>query len=170
MGSGIRVEVKVDAGGTCPVTQAASSAGSSTFSVSRSVDPSGTGSVTEEFMIEGGAERRVGDAVEEDLESVFTYGSKTVYRFSRDRCRDCPCESVEQFDCPVVDVHTRDGRLYLVFHAADMEELQGIISTLRDQYPAVDIQRLLRSTGDRGDHDLVFVDRGSLTERQREVL
>jgi predicted DNA binding protein len=174
MGSGIRVELKVDPDGTCPVTQAATSAGASTFSVSRTVDPSGTGSVTEEFMLEDGPEAAADGPsaadVDEELESVFTYGSKTVYRFTREQGRGCPCESVEEFDCPVVDVRARDGGLYLVFHAADMAALQGIISTLRERYPSVDIRRLLRSTGDRGDHDLVFVDRGSLTDRQREVL
>lgn len=172
MGSGIRVELKVDADGTCPVTRAAASTDSAAVSVSRSIDPSRTGSVTEEFMLEDSADGSAPtfDDVDEEVESVFTYGSKAVHRFSRDVGRGCPCECVEAFDCPVVDVHTRDGVLYLVFHAADMDELQDIISTLRTEYPTVDIRRLLRSTGDREDHDLVFVDRGALTERQREVL
>lgn len=172
MTSGIRVELEVDADGTCPVTQAASSADADTVSVSRSIDPSRTGSVTEEFVLDDSAEgaNPTFDDVDEEVESVFTYGSQTVYRLSRDVGRGCPCEAVEAFDCPVVDVHTRDGVLYLVFHAADMAELQEIIATLRERYPTVDIRRLLRSTGDRGDHDLVFVDRGALTERQRDVL
>jgi len=117
-----------------------------------------------------GSDRPTFDDVDEEVAPVFTYGSKTVYRFSRDLGRGCPCECVEEFDCSVVDIHTRDGVLYLVFHAADMAELQDIIGTLRERYPTVDVRRLLRSTGDRGDHDLVFVDRGSLTDRQREVL
>lgn len=173
MSSGIRVELEVDADGTCPVTQAMAGADSATVSVSRSIDPSRTGSVTEEFMFGGSTNDGVAptfDDVDEEVESVFAYGSKTVYRFSRDVGRGCPCECVEAFDRPVVDVHTRDSVLYLAFHAADMDELQEIISTLRAEYPAVDIRRLLRSTGDQGDHDLVFVDRGALTERQREVL
>ncbi|WP_338739502.1 helix-turn-helix domain-containing protein [Haloplanus salilacus] len=172
MSSGIRVELKVDADGTCPVTQAVAGTDSATASVSRSIDPGRTGSVTEEFMLEDSAEGvdPTFDDVDEEVEAVFTYGSKTVYRFSRDLGLGCPCECVEEFGCPVVDVHTRDGVLYLVFHAADMGELQEIIVTLREQYPTVDIRRLLRSTGDQGDHDLVFVDRGALTERQREVL
>ncbi|WP_248896824.1 helix-turn-helix domain-containing protein [Haloplanus halobius] len=169
MGSGIRAELKVDADGTCPVTQAAASAGSPTFSVSRSTDPSGSGEITEEFMLEDAALDGAPE-VDTELETVFTYGSKTVYRFSRPRGQSCPCDCIEQFDCPVVDVHTRDGLLYLVFHAADMAELQGVITSLREQYSSVDIQRLLRSRGDSADHDLVFVDRGHLTDRQREVL
>jgi len=167
MGTGIRAELCVDANGTCPIAKAATDAGASTFSVSRSVAPDGD-AVTEEFMLDDAA----ADAADADerLSTVFTYGSKTVYRFNRPRGQGCPCECIEQFDCPVVDVHTRDGMLYLVFHAADMAELQGVITALREEYPTVDIRRLLRSEGERADHDLVFVDRGRLTERQREVL
>jgi len=168
MSSGIRAELRVDADGTCPVAETAADAGTSTFSVSRSLDPDGSGAVTEEFMLDSAEADE--HAVAEDIDAVFTYGSKTVYRFSRPRGRGCPCESVEQFGCPVVDVHTRDGMLYLVFHAADIEELQNIITTLRERFPQVDIRRLLRTSGDRTNHDLVFVDRGRLTERQREVL
>ncbi|MFD1633984.1 helix-turn-helix domain-containing protein [Haloplanus ruber] len=169
MGSGIRAELKVDADGSCPVTNAATEAGVPTFSVSKGVGPEASSRVTEEFMLEDADDGTTPDT-ETPVESVFTYGSKTVYRFSRSRGRGCPCERVEAFDCPVVDVHTRDGWLYLVFHAADMDELRGVITTLREEYPAVDIRRLLRSRGDPSDHDLVFVDRGRLTDRQREVL
>lgn len=168
MGSGIRAELRVDADGTCPVAEAAADAGASTFSISRGIDPEGSGTVTEEFMLDGAPADD--PAIDEDLTAVFTYGSKAVYRFTRPRGQGCPCERIEQFGCPVVDVHTRDGMLYLVFHAADMDQLRNIITTLRDHYSDVDIRRLLRSEGDRSAHDLVFVDRGRLTERQREVL
>ena len=168
MGSGIRAELRIDADGACPVVEAAKAAGSPTFSISRAVDPSGTGRVTAEFMLDGVAGEGLAD--DEDVDAVFTYGSKTVYRLTHGRHGDCPCESVERFDCPIVDAHTRDGLLYLVFHAADVAQLRDIIATLRAEYPQVDIQRLLRSEGEEGGKDLVFVDRGRLTERQREVL
>ena len=166
MSSGIRAEVKVDAGGTCPVAQASRTADSPTHSISRSVNPTSGTRISEEFMLDAG------DAPETDvdLEEVFDYGSKKVYRFDRELGQGCPCEAVEQFDCPVVDIHTRDGMLYLVFHAADMEELQSVIGRLQELYPTVDVQRLLRSEHDRPDHSLIFIDRGKLTDRQREVL
>jgi predicted DNA binding protein len=168
MSSGIRAELRVDADGTCPVAEVASETGASTLSISRGIDPEGSGTVTEEFMLDGAP---AGDlSLDEDLTRVFTYGSKAVYRFSRQRGRGCPCESIEQFGCPVVDVHTEDGTLFLIFHAADIAELRGIIATLKERYPAVDIRRLLRSEDGRSTDDLVFVDRSRLTERQREVL
>lgn len=166
MSSGIRAELRVDADGTCPVAEAAADAGAPTFAVAKSVDSEGT--VTEEFMLDGVLDDE--PDVDADLDAVFTYGSKTVYRFSRAGDCGCPRESIEQFGCPVVDVHARGGSLYLVFHAADMPELRTVITALRERYPQVDICRLLRSEGEGMDHDLVFVDRGRLTERQREVL
>ena len=169
MGSGIRAELKVDADGTCPVAGAAADAETSTFSVSRGIDPTASGEVTEEFMLED-ADAEWEAESDPELRPVFTYGTKTVYRFTRPRDQGCPCELVEAFDCPVVDVHTHDGLLYLVFHAADMEELQGIITTLREEFPTVDIRRLLRSQADPAESDLVFIDRGRLTARQQEVL
>lgn len=169
MGTGIRAEVKIDAAGACPITRTAEAAGGNTFSISKSVDPGDPERVTEEFMLDVGESSQPPDPGEE-LTEVFAYGSQSVYRFSRERGRGCPCECVEQFDCPVVDVHTRRGALYLVFHASDMEQLRDVISSLRESYPDVDIRRLLRSQGERADHDLVFLDRGSLTGRQREVL
>jgi hypothetical protein len=165
MDAGIRAEVKVDAAGSCPVAQAARSADASTYSVSRSVSPDAPERVTVEFMLEA-------EAPETDVEltKVFDYGDKKVYRFSRELGRGCPCEAVESFDTPVVDIRTRDGMLYLVFHAAGMEKLQSIIGTLQKRYPTVDVQRLLRSEHDRPERSLVFLDRGELTDRQREVL
>jgi predicted DNA binding protein len=171
MGSGIRAEVRVDADGTCPISRAASAAGTETVSISRSVSPT-SGTVSEEFVLDDPTtdDADVAAAVSGELSTVFSYGSKSVYRFERELDRGCPCECVEQFDCPVVDVHTRDGMLYLVFHASGMADLRDAISSLREQYSSVDIQRLLREQGPDAESDLVFVDRSTLTGRQREVL
>ena len=105
-----------------------------------------------------------------ELREVFDYGAKSMYRFTRERGRGCPCEAVEQFDCPIVDLHTRDGSLFLVFHAPDMDVLQEVILTLQGKYPDIDVRRLLRSEHDPPEDNLVFLDRSRLTERQREVL
>lgn len=165
MNLGIRAEVKVDADGTCPVAQAAAGADCSVDSVSRSVNPTEPNRVTEEFIVE--AEDPEADV---ELTKIFDYGDSQVYRFTREMGRGCPCECIEAFDVPLSDINTRDGMLYLVFHADGMESLQNVIGALQDRYPTVDVQRLLRSEHDRPGHDLIFLDRGDLTERQREVL
>ncbi len=166
MGTGIRAEIRVDADGTCPVVEGAVSAGSPSYSIARSTTASTSDSVVEEFMIESDGT----PTASVDLSTVFEYGSKTMYRFSRERGRGCPCESVEEFDCPIVDLHTREGYLYLVFHAVDMENLQGVIRTLQERYSELDVQRLLRSEDEPQEDTLIFVDRNRLTDRQREVL
>jgi predicted DNA binding protein len=127
--------------------------------------------MTEEFVLDAEVEPELdSDSELSNPETVFSYGEKQVFRFSRERGTGCPCEQIEQFHCPVIDVHTRDGTLFLAFHAPDMERLSDALSALRDHYPGVSVQRLLRSRVNHDESDLVFVDRSMLTERQREVL
>lgn len=166
MATGIRAEIRVDADGTCPVVEGAVDVGSQSYSVARSTTASTSDRVVEEFLLE--SEGTPTASVE--LEEAFGYGAKTMYRFERGRGRGCPCEVIEEFDCPVVDIHTRDGYLYLVFHAVDMEALQGVIGTITEQYSEVDVQRLLRTRDESREDSMVFLDQGRLTDRQREVL
>jgi hypothetical protein len=168
MSTGIRAEVKIDSPSECPVAQVAESTDGSSYSISKSVDPGEPSTVTEEFMLESDASSV--DLPDEEMQQVFTYGEKDVYRFRRPGGRGCPCERIEEFGCPVVDVYTRAGELYLVFHAPDMAGLQDVITRLREAYPNLDVQRLLRSDHDQTEQRLVFVDRSSLTARQQEVL
>ncbi|WP_323674930.1 helix-turn-helix domain-containing protein [Halorubellus sp. PRR65] len=101
---------------------------------------------------------------------VFDYGDHATYRFERDRDVACPCEVVEAHDCPTADVAIRTDGVHVTFHVPDMTALQALVADLREQFPSLDVKRLLRSTGDAGAHNLVFVDRSRLTERQLEVL
>ncbi|MFP8952995.1 helix-turn-helix domain-containing protein [Natrialbaceae archaeon A-arb3/5] len=169
MASGIRAEVKIDDPPDCVVTQASAEADGSVRSISKSVNPAANERVTEEFMLEADSYPDEFD-VDADISEVFTYGSSSVYRFERDLGRGCPCETIESFDCPVVDVRTKGSALYLTFHTPDMEELQSIIGELQQQYPTLDVKRLLQSQQDHAEQSLVFVDRSTLTDRQREVL
>ena len=171
MPSGIRAEIRLEDPPDCVVAQAAGETGGDVHSVSKSVNPSDPDRVTEEFMLE--AEAYPADDefdVDADLSSVFAYGSSSVYRFERELGRGCPCEVVEEFDCPVTDVRADGSSLYLTFHAPDMQGLQAIIGELQARYDAIDVQRLLQSQQDHAEQNLVFVDRSTLTDRQLEVL
>lgn len=171
MASGIRAEVKIDAPANSPIAQLSGVTNSSTHSISKSVNPDSPQRVTEEFMLETDAD--VDSAALDspiDLETVFSYGSKTVYRFERPLGSGGPVECIERFDCPVIDLRTQSGSLFLAFHAPDMATLQAVIGELREQYPQLDVRRLLRSQQDRPEGSLIFVDRSTLTNRQREVL
>lgn len=169
MPSGIRAEIRIDDPEGCVVAQAAAEAGGTAQSVTKSVDPTAPDRMTEEFMLEADS---FPDAFDTDVElsEIFSYGSQSVYRFERDLERGCPCESIERFDCPVVDVRAQGSALFLTFHAPDMEGLQAIIGALQDRHDNLDVQRLLQSEQDHADQHLVFVDRNTLTDRQLEVL
>lgn len=170
MGSGIRAEIRVDATDTCPIAHLSQETGAASLSISRSIDTDAPDRVTEEFVLDADPSTDDVEGLEDDIEEVFAYGRRKVYRFSRDRGRGCPCELVERSGSPIIDMHTRDGWLFLTFHARDMTDLQHVIDDLRERYPSMDVQRLLRTGEDRADQNLVFVDRSSLTDRQREVL
>ena len=170
MGSGIRAEVSVEAANVCPVAAASEAANASAPDVSRSVDPTDGETITEEFLLEAHPPEPPTIESDDELTELFTYGSGTVYRFSRERGRGCPCECIEVHHCPVVDVSARGSRLSIVFHAPDMKTLQAAIGTLRESYPSLDVRRLLQSRGDAPEESLVFVDRSVLTDRQLEVL
>ena len=169
MATGIRAEVRLDAASVCPVAQFSAEAETASHSVSKSVSPADERTVSEEFIAEAEAEL-VDVDVDEELTEVFRYGSSSAYRFERELGVGCPCECIEAFDCPVIDVRARDGGLYLTFHAPEMATLQTIIGELQDRYSGLDVQRLLRSREEYAADSLVFVDRSALTDRQREVL
>ncbi|PCR91371.1 helix-turn-helix domain-containing protein [Natrinema ejinorense] len=169
MVSGIRAEVKIDDPPDCVVGQASAETNGRVHSVSRSTSPSTPERVTEEFLLEAETYPDEFD-VDVELSAIFSYGSSTVYRFERELGRGCPCECIEEHDCPVVDVRTQGAALYLTFHAPDMHGLQAIIGELRDRYANLDVQRLLQSQQDHDERNLVFVDRSMLTDRQTEVL
>lgn len=168
MADGIRAEVSIDAPAECPVAMTAGALDAPTNSVSRTAAPDPDAPVTEEFLIE--ADEAAAEDLDEDVEPVFTYGSKTVFRFQRERGIGCPCERIEQFDCPITDIHTRGDTLHLTFHAPDMARLQDALGQLLEGYPNASVDRLIHSSQDADETSLVFVDRSQLTDRQEEVL
>ena len=164
MSAGIRAQIRIGNATSCTVARA-SGDGVACYNVSKHVEPD-TGRVTEEFATDANGELEgVGG-----LESVFSYGQKSVYRFQRDYGDDCACEMVEQYNAPIVEVQAENGDLSLTFHAQTMDDLRDAVSTLRENFNDVDVQRLVSSKNEDGADDLVFVDRGELTARQREVL
>ncbi|SDQ28478.1 helix-turn-helix domain-containing protein [Natronobacterium texcoconense] len=170
MTSGIRAEIKIDDPPSCVVSDAAADASGTVHSVSKSADPAAPERVTEEFLLEPDDPDDEPDLERVELTEIFSYGSSSTYRFGRDLGRGCPCEVVEGFDCPVVDVRAKGSSLYITFHAPDMQGLQAIIGELQQQCETIDVQRLLQSQQDHSEQNLVFVDRSTLTARQLEVL
>ena len=163
MSGGIRAELKIETAGVCPVAMATTGRRNDISDVSRSVS-SANGTIVEEFTTDAEAE------IDDDrMSPVFSYDSRITYRFDREGDLECPCHRVEQHDIPVSETIIRDGSLVLTFHVANLDELSTVVDDLRDHY-TISIERLVQSGCEGKSDDLVFVDRGQLTDRQMEVL
>jgi len=149
----------------CPVARASATASGRVSHVARSTATTPDGCVTEEFAVED-ADSSLPDR---GFEEVLEFEHRDVYRFERPQNRGCVCECIERHGCPVADVHARDGSLYVTFYATDVETVQDALADLQDWFDDVTVRRLTQSSED-GDRDVVVVDRGRLTDRQREVL
>lgn len=165
---GIRAELKLPAAVDCPLARVSASGDVTGFSVSKSVNPNVPEQVTEQFTVEPDEELATDD-VETDLTKVFEQGSGSIYRFTRTAGGNCPCECVERYGYPVVDVRGERGTLYLVFHTPDQDALRKVITTIEEFHPQVEVLRLVQSIDDN-EGDLVFFDKSVLTDRQQEVL
>jgi predicted DNA binding protein len=158
---GLEAAVTVNRPRDCPVATASSASDAAVGEVARSSVAEGT--VVEEFEVAGEADPPA------DTRAVFEDDRYTVYRFERDADRDCPCERIETFGCPVADISAADGRLRVVFRPEDVETLRDVVASLRERYAEVTLEHLVRS-GASTAGETVVVDRGRLTDRQREVL
>lgn len=165
---GIRAEISIGSPPDCPIAEVSEKYDVPSRSVSKT-SLINSPVVTEEVMFDSESSLEE-DETEDEMEKVFSYGSKSVYRFSREQSRGCACERVEELGCPVIDTYTRDDELFLVFHTPDTETLKQVISSLDEHYSDIEVEKLVRSKKDSRDDRLVFVDRSELTERQEEVL
>jgi hypothetical protein len=167
---GYRVEIRLDEAPDCPVAEMTVDGDVESYAVSRSsrFDAEVEAPVvTEEMLFDGDPEDADVDA---EIEHVFSYDDKEVYRFEREADLGCACEIAEADGVPIVESRARDGGLDLTFHSPDVETIRAVIGDLEDHYDRVDVRRMLRSREESEVEDLVFVDRSGLTDRQREVL
>lgn len=168
MPPGIRAELKIPAAAECPLASVSDDEDVTAYSVSKSVNPNVPKHVTEEFAVEPDEDMPV-DPDDRELTRSFKSGSGSVYRFERTAGKNCPCECVEMYGYPVVDVRGEDGSLYIVFHVPDQDALHDVMGTIDEHHPKVGIRRLVRSHGENEDN-LMFFDKSVFTDRQEEVL
>lgn len=157
--TGVRTELAVENPSTCPVARASTEFDGPATDVTWTGED---GSVTEQFTAPGT------DGVE-DFETAFDYGTRRVYEFERDATDPCVCEFIQESLGPVTEVHARDGTLHVTIHAPDVDRLRETIVDLREQFGAVSMEYLVGSRED-DDGEVVPVDLGRLTDRQREVI
>ncbi|WP_436935108.1 helix-turn-helix domain-containing protein [Halovenus marina] len=163
MNSGIRATIAFSDPGDCPIAAASRATGDVIEQVSTSVGTTEHPSVSE-FLV------KASDLDDIDAEPTFSYGAATVFRTRHEGDPTCPCELLGQHGCPVHRQVADDGTLTLVFHVSSFEQLQTIVEDLRESYPPIDVQRLLQPPLEGPADERVFVNRGRLTDKQREVL
>ncbi|TKX75637.1 helix-turn-helix domain-containing protein [Halorubrum sp. GN11_10-6_MGM] len=103
--------------------------------------------------------------------AVVDLGNERVYRYDRPRDGACACRIIEELDCPIADARAEDGVLLVTLHLPDLDRLRDIVSALDGVADRVEVRYLVEGAA-RGDgtSDRTLVDRGRLTDRQREVL
>lgn len=165
MSPGIRATVEFASTDVCPLAALSARHRTTIRSVSTSVSTGSTDVSVREFRIDAGE-----PLDDERVSHVISNGSTDVYRLDHDPDRTCPCECLGRHGCPVDRYTADDGVLTLVFHAADFQRLQLLVTALHDRFPDVDIKRLIRDPEAGSPTDEVLVDRGKLTDRQFHVL
>lgn len=157
--TGLRAELAVSNPGNCPLASLSRDISGTLENVNWT--HSNGGPVTEEFST--GTELDDGDSV-----PVFSEGHKQTYHIERD-ADPCACELVEGAGHPLAKVDVRDGRLALTLNLPDADALRDVVATLSEVSDSVEVQYLVRDANE-DTSDPVIVDRGELTDRQREVL
>lgn len=163
MGAGIRVEMRIDGVRECPMARASAASGAACELVARTVPQDGEAAVTEEFIADE-------PVPEEAAEEVFRYGKRRVYRARRPADVSCPCTVFDRLGYPLVQARVEGERMAVVTHLHSIEDLQEVVSALRESYDRVVVERLVRPGGEGGPGSRVLFDVSRLTERQREVV
>ena len=103
---------------------------------------------------------------------VFEADDEYVYRIRTPAgAGPYPCLSVESLGHPVSDVTVQadPDRILLTLSLPSVDPVAEIVDAIKSTGASVSLERLTRS-GESGDSDPVVVDRGRLTDRQREVM
>lgn len=165
--TGLRAELSISGVERCPLaalsvdsedplTEVTWTAGGADSTVERFDTRSGEAGDTESVA--------VGEA---SPETVFDDGTTETMEFERD-WDDCVCEQIEAVGCPVDDVRAVDGELLVQFRVRSNERLREVIAAARTVADDVGLNYVVSAGEERS--DVVLIDRGELTDRQREVL
>lgn len=174
MASGIRAKLAVHAPSECPVAPVAAEARSRVTGISWTrVDTDGPGEETpgstavEEFRVPVSASH----AVPDEADPLLDIGDRRLYRIQREQRQPCACERIEALGCPIDHVQATEEGLVLTLHLPELEELRTVVGELAETADRVEVRSLVHGeTGIDVEKRPVVVDRGQLTDRQREVL
>ncbi|MFB6175571.1 MAG: helix-turn-helix domain-containing protein [Halobaculum sp.] len=164
--TGLRAELSISAVESCPVAALSADSEEQLSDVTWTAD--GADSTVERFDTQSG-EAGIDDEAARDTspDTVFDDGTTRTMEFERE-WDDCVCEQIESVGCPVDDVRAVDGRLLVQFRVRSNERLREVIAAARTVADDVRLNYVVSAGDDRT--DAVLIDRGELTDRQREVL
>lgn len=115
----------------------------------------------EEFIVSG-------DTIAVDANNVtevYCTSNDHVYRIEHEGDRGCPCESVEQQGCPVVNAYVEKETVHITFHSSDTETLNAVIDGVKARHNGVSVERLIRVSD-----GVELVIKDTLTDRQRDLV
>lgn len=157
--TGLRAELAVSDPGDCPLASLSRDVSGALEDVNWT--RSNGGPVTEEFSTAAALD-------DEGSVPVFSEGHKQTYHVQRDT-DPCACELVEEAGYPLANVDVRDGQLAVTLNLPDAEALREVVTILSEVSDTVEVLYLVRDANE-DESDPIVVDRGQLTDRQREVL
>ncbi|QZA87586.1 helix-turn-helix domain-containing protein [Salinarchaeum sp. IM2453] len=160
--SGLRVELEIGSPKGCPIAETTANAGESVTEITwtHSGDD-----VTEQFTT-----RSKENTIPDIVDPVFEYNHDGVYEFNRET-EGCPCSTIEEQGYPISDARSENGNLYVTLHLADRSALSSLLKGLKQQYDDVSIQTISQADADdQHGGEFVPINRGELTQRQREVI
>lgn len=163
--TGVRAEVAVHGPAGCPVASFAAERETPARDVTWTRDGSG---VVEEFRVDADGFHDEGDPA--DAEPVVEVGDERVYQFTRDPEDVCACEAVEALGTPVADIRAEPTALVLTLHLSGVGRLREVVEELDSVADRIEVRSVVHAATEGGGTEPVLVDRGRLTDRQREVL
>ena len=168
--SGYSATIEITRPQDCPIADVSTVVETPVDGVVRSARRSETGTIVEEFSIDADEIDLIEDLEDDhDLTRIHSTGPEAIYRFERE-CREaCACDLVELSGTPVSSIKATDGTLSLSVRTIDVESIAAIVDELRNRYDSVVVRELTQSPA-VSRSDPIVVDRGVLTDRQREVL
>lgn len=166
MSGGIQLEVQVTAAPECPLVALPGEAAGRVVSKSQTAE---RGTVREILEIDSSVDK---GSLPGEMRPLFSKDSSDVLLYERPACIGCPCECVEEYGSPVSEAFADNGCLTMRLYLQETEAVRKIVSKLETRFEGVRVNHLIRDSNghETATQDIGYVDRGRLTERQREAL
>lgn len=166
MSEGIQLEVQVSDASDCPLLSISEDTSGRLISKSHDEEQ---GTVREILEVDSSVDL---EDLPAETKPLFSKESNNILLYERPACKQCPCECVEGFGSPVAEAFTDYGSLSLRVYLQEIKTIREIVSALEEDFEGIQVNHLIRTDTDLegATQDIGFVDRGHLTNRQREAL